>query len=135
MTVNQCDQIGLFSKNLCDKFSNKSSPNIWKLFGLGCLKGNFVSETIEPRFWATYRENWATLSSNIWSHCQCVRRSRRGNFCFSFAEGSYRRITSKSFRVGRIKKETIWTDRRTDVRRESCCAVVWSTCWLGVYLE
>ena len=29
----QCDQIGLFSKDLGDKFSYKSSPNIWKLFG------------------------------------------------------------------------------------------------------
>ena len=30
----QCDQIGLFLKGLGDKFSYKSSPNIWQLFGL-----------------------------------------------------------------------------------------------------
>ena len=56
--LTQCDQIGRFLKVLSDIFSDKSSPNIWQLFGL-CWKMYLCTV---PRF-------WATVNSNIWSHC------------------------------------------------------------------
>ena len=51
-----CDQIGRFLKILGDKFSFKSSPDIWWHFG------PFIVKSAVAVFWATFGENWVTFS-------------------------------------------------------------------------
>ena len=65
----QCDQFGLFLKNLDYKFSYKSNLNV-SLFCWAILKsgwsfwGTNCSGNVRDKFWS----NWATFNSNIWAH-------------------------------------------------------------------
>ena len=60
MGRSQCDQIGRFFKFLRNKFSCKSSPNIWRLFGY-FKNHHFLSKNCCGHFWAAFY-------SIIWSH-------------------------------------------------------------------
>ena len=60
----QCDQKGLFLKDLGQNFYCKSSQNIWRSFA--SLK------SAVPTFWASL-EKLGYYYSNIWSHCTSVK--------------------------------------------------------------
>ena len=64
VTCYQCDQIGRFLEPLDNKFSNKNSPNVWRLLGQ-FWNTYFLSQAAVATFW----EIWATFYSKIWTHC------------------------------------------------------------------
>ena len=67
MHLNQCDQIGRFFKVRYDKFSRKTNPNAYLLFGQ-IVKQNILVKTAIGIVWATFRKILATFYFTIWSH-------------------------------------------------------------------
>ena len=59
----QCDQTGLFLKDLSNKLSYKRSRSFWQLFGLF-----WKMKPLRLLFWSPFGEIWATFNYNIWSH-------------------------------------------------------------------
>ena len=68
----QFDQIRRFLKVLDNKFYDKSSPKNWQLFGL-LWKTLLLYQKLLWLVLAYLGKNWATLYSNIWSHCMQQR--------------------------------------------------------------
>ena len=66
----QCDQIGQFLKSLGDKFSLKSSQNLWKLFGLQ-WKASYCSENYRGSFWGKF---WKILGYFLFQHMVTLAR-------------------------------------------------------------
>ena len=57
-------KLGNFLEPLDNKFSNKNSPNVWRLLGQ-FWNTYFLSQAAVATFW----EIWATFYSKIWTHC------------------------------------------------------------------
>ena len=71
----QFDQIRRFLKVLDNKFYDKSSPKNWQLFGL-LWKTLLLYQKLLWLVLAYLGKNWATLYSNIWSHCMQQRNRK-----------------------------------------------------------
>ena len=66
----QCEQVGRFLKVVWTTLVTK----IDKIFS--DTLGHFEKLHCWGYFWATFRENWPTFYSNIWSHCPWVKERR-----------------------------------------------------------
>ena len=64
----QCDQIGRLLKLQGDKKFTKVAKMIGNFLGYFEKPDSYVN-TAASTFWTTFGENWATVYSNIWSHC------------------------------------------------------------------
>ena len=64
----QCDQIGRFWNFLVAKFITKVAQMFDDFLG-SCEKYQFLYQTGEFTFWATFGKTCANFYFNIWSHC------------------------------------------------------------------
>ena len=77
--VSSVTWLGNFLKFLATKFSYKSSPNNWWLFGL-FWNYHFCSKNCCGYFLGNPRKKWASFYFNIWSHWwQASSQWRRGH--------------------------------------------------------
>ena len=65
----QWDQIGPYLTYFGDKFSYKSSQNLWWLFGPILKIVTVQAKTIKGQYLGNLWNIWATFYSVIWSHC------------------------------------------------------------------
>ena len=65
----QCDQIGRFLKEPCDKYSYTNSPQYQVTFWAILKTCSFLDNITMATFGATLWGNWGTCNYKIWSHC------------------------------------------------------------------
>ena len=58
MTCDQCDQIGLFLKDLGEKFSHKSCANIWQIWAIFWQLSPFKKESCFGYFLGNFYKSW-----------------------------------------------------------------------------